>query len=756
MRVVASPGPGEPLDVALRLFAAGHSVVVIAGSPGERYLPTGGFFLDLRTRGSSGVDEAVGDAPFVVVRDNPRWPIGRLARLVQGLAARVPVVVIGSTRLMGDLEKLHSEVAFVVDKPRGRGRGRGESTASGLPVPDQQGGRRPRAAPTAEPARPIPMTVAGPEKEEEKTRPIQVARSVNVCVTRPGGAFGSLAEEPLAPATDYEVLLGIGALGVANLLSAADARWPENLLADEDLRLRAVLFMAGGTAPQVASLTLPRRAESYACDCPAECGCAREPWVRFAITTPDRPGEWTGELVIYVGVVAVHVQRLELPVAVSGAGPSARLLYRLTTDFSRLGPLADRAASILVTDGGARAVVNGLPFADNPVRIDAAAADGAVREMRQLLYDLHLVAGVSTADPLHRKDFVAYVADLATLARHGAVVFDRLFRDNEVFDTLPELIRHEAAARGRPSVITVADATDGTRHPVPWSLVYDLPMPADPRTDYDLCPSVARFGPGGAGEPVPAHCPEPVHQGNVLCPFGFWGLAGIVEQPVSTAAIVWHVTGDPLPHTLTAAVDPNLDRLLTKQHIVDLTAALEPGAVDTHLVRSARQLAELMAEQTTDIHYLYCHGGYREFLATRPQPVLCFGDSVLDPLDVANWRRDQGLWPRPHWPSRKPLVVMNGCHTAEMTTATLANFVDAFTNRAGAAGVVGTEISIEQGMAGAAMSRFCQLLVSGASVGAALRTLRWEMLGRGNVMGLAYTLYCVAALRLRPSVPAQH
>jgi hypothetical protein len=54
------------------------------------------------------------------------------------------------------------------------------------------------------------------------------------------------------------------------------------------------------------------------------------------------------------------------------------------------------------------------------------------------------------------------------------------------------------------------------------------------------------------------------------------------------------------------------------------------------------------------------------------------------------------------------------------------------------------------------MSRFCQLLVSGASVGAALRTLRWEMLGRGNVMGLAYTLYCVAALRLRPSVPAEH
>jgi uncharacterized membrane protein YeaQ/YmgE (transglycosylase-associated protein family) len=95
------------------------------------------------------------------------------------------------------------------------------------------------------------------------------------------------------------------------------------------------------------------------------------------------------------------------------------------------------------------------------------------------------------------------------------------------------------------------------------------------------------------------------------------------------------------------------------------------------------------------------------------------------------------------------LVVLNGCHTTELTTATLANFVDAFVNRAGVAGVIGTEVTVEQGMAGWIVEMLLQLLVEGASVGQALRQARWQMMSRGNTMGLAYTPYCVAGLRIR-------
>jgi hypothetical protein len=75
----------------------------------------------------------------------------------------------------------------------------------------------------------------------------------------------------------------------------------------------------------------------------------------------------------------------------------------------------------------------------------------------------------------------------------------------------------------------------------------------------------------------------------------------------------------------------------------------------------------------------------------------------------------------------------------------------AFANRAGAAGVVGTEITIDQGVASWAMELFLAAVTNGATVGMALRQARWAMLRRGNLMGFAYTPYCLASLTLRQS-----
>jgi hypothetical protein len=106
-------------------------------------------------------------------------------------------------------------------------------------------------------------------------------------------------------------------------------------------------------------------------------------------------------------------------------------------------------------------------------------------------------------------------------------------------------------------------------------------------------------------------------------------------------------------------------------------------------------------------------------------------------------------WPWDHWEERHPVVVLNGCHTAEILPETLADFVDAFTTSAGAAGVVGTEVTLDQALAGTAMEPFLAALHGGATVGQAMRHMRWELLRRGNVMGLAYSPYCAATLTLR-------
>jgi hypothetical protein len=93
------------------------------------------------------------------------------------------------------------------------------------------------------------------------------------------------------------------------------------------------------------------------------------------------------------------------------------------------------------------------------------------------------------------------------------------------------------------------------------------------------------------------------------------------------------------------------------------------------------------------------------------------------------------------------LVFINGCHTAEITPRTLVQFVDAFAG-VFAAGVIGTEIAVHQQVAGEAAEEFWRRLQAGASVGEALRGMRVHLLRKNNLIGLAYTAYCSADLRL--------
>jgi hypothetical protein len=172
----------------------------------------------------------------------------------------------------------------------------------------------------------------------------------------------------------------------------------------------------------------------------------------------------------------------------------------------------------------------------------------------------------------------------------------------------------------------------------------------------------------------------------------------------------------------------------------------ELGMDGTYLRSPAGRLLERELATDLDVVYLYCHCGWTDPAAIRSaDPYLQFADRV-GPQQIDAWIRTapRGPW----WTNRHPLVVINGCHTVERVSGSLADFVRAFTDWAGAAGVVGTEIKIDQAVAGWAMEIFLKA-VRTRTVGAAIRTMRWQMLQRGNVMGLAYTPYCLADLSLR-------
>jgi hypothetical protein len=258
----------------------------------------------------------------------------------------------------------------------------------------------------------------------------------------------------------------------------------------------------------------------------------------------------------------------------------------------------------------------------------------------------------------------------------------------------------------------IASVADGS---VPWSLIYDLPLNDGP---YRLCASVGQFGPFGAGGEVPAHCPVSDHSGNVLCPFGFWGLSAVLEQPVGP--LVPFVSVRPRPFEVSMAVDHGMDRALTERHVTELMSMLPPEVVTSAYV-SPSELGRALAGDVMDVVHLH------------------FREGFLDAEEIERWDRE-GVWPRPHWPSRKPVVV---------GTSPMPGLVRAFVD-GGASAVISPEVAVPQDMAGWVTGMVLARLAAGFSAGEALRLTRWEMLGRGNVMGLAYTLHGGADLRLRP------
>jgi hypothetical protein len=595
-------------------------------------------------------------------------------------------------------------------------------------------------------------------------------RSVNTRLVVAGSDEDLPRDGVLQREKHYELLVDIGPFHRRSLLRKDEGRWPGELLPDDELRLRAVLQMDGQPTPEVARLTLPRGGESYSCDCTRdvhESDCTRHQWARLPLPAlPEADGNWHGELLIYFQVVVVHAQHLTLPAGRPAAGgPRSEVTFRLTRNFSDLGRLSGRVASVHSNRDGTRAVVNDIDFADNPVALAPGGASDACRSARELLYTLHLRdtpdGPVSLLDSKFGKTPAQFVADLTALARHGRMIYRAVFADRPVSSTLPLLIRYEAQARRRPVVLTFTTSVGDelcTPTPIPWALMYDLPIAQDDSQPVEVCPSLDRFG-GQTASPVdiPPHCPEH-HDGStdVLCPFGFWGLSSVLEQPASTGSIAWYVYNKAVePISIIAATDPRLDKDITEQHFKDLREQLGSCAPENQPISSRDQLCTMLAQEDIDLVYLYCHGRYKDLPGTgRAQTVLGFGESYVHSADIEDWA--DWRWPESHWARHRPLVVINGCHTTALTDVSLSNLVHAFVEYAGGAGVIGTEITVEQGMSSWVGALLLRSLLQGGSVGAAMRQARWQMISSRNALGFAYTMYCLSDLRLRPKTdPAE-
>jgi hypothetical protein len=563
----------------------------------------------------------------------------------------------------------------------------------------------------------------------------------------------------------YELLASIGRPAAGSLLPAGESRWPGELLPPGGLWLQAALALPAGAAPVVRTIYLPEDGESFSCDCPFggahEPDCGRYRWARFPVPAAGAGETLPGELVIYYGAAAVIAIGIRLsPGEAVRTGTTAMLQGRLTSTFADLSLLEGRSASIVSVPGQDQLMVNGAAILENPRAIVPAAADGVVLNARDALFRVHFEETgeklVSRLTPSFGKSQRDYEDDLRRLASLGAELFTGLFNsagsDNEAAYALPALVRHEAQVRDRPPTLQILDQRFGDRA-VPWALIYDQAVGSD-TSGYVLCPSVKAFGPA-AGEPgdPPVSCPYPHDdRDDVLCPYGFWGLSCVLEQPVLHSPAGRVVCGDQRQLSWLVITDPELTEDTVTSHLNRLRVSSAGAHVNQPSLGSTAQLVEALTPESMDVVYFYCHSGYVTGHPDAPTSrYLKLGAFSIQPLDVARWARG---WYRaglnPHWPSRRPLIILNGCHTAEYTSGTLNSFATSFVQSANAAGVVGTEITLEQGFAAWAGEELLGLLASGLSVGQALHRLRWNLLRRGNVLGLAYTPFCLANLTLRP------
>ena len=120
-----------------------------------------------------------------------------------------------------------------------------------------------------------------------------------------------------------------------------------------------------------------------------------------------------------------------------------------------------------------------------------------------------------------------------------------------------------------------------------------------------------------------------------------------------------------------------------------------------------------------ELIYFYCHGMRKPVVGSdQPTPYLEVGESdEIHPEDIVAWRRQ---WKREDlWKQTSPLVFINGCHTVELTPESLLTFVDTFA-KAHAAGVIGTEITLDQNVASEAGEVFFTYFIDHETVGEAL------------------------------------
>ena len=331
--------------------------------------------------------------------------------------------------------------------------------------------------------------------------------------------------------------------------------------------------------------------------------------------------------------------------------------------------------------------------------------------------------------------------DLRALAPHGWTLYAQgpaqRFQELQAFKANPN---HFVLAVLRPNTSNFV---------FPWALVYDIPLPGP---KLNLCPLVEQWdGVSALVDTSVKACPHEAHHGeNVLCPFGFWGFRYSIEQLSSTDKPVTTIKASEDFTLAVAQTQFQVNLAALQSHVTNVRskviAAFPKAKVEEGKDKSA---IRTLLGQDLPIVYFYCHG--ERLNISDPNIWLGVGNREAIPAkEFIGW---VVIWANTLkkliWNDVRPLVFINACHSAAVYPETLVSYLDAFIGTARAAGVVGTETKVNQTIAmDVAENFFDSFVVQKDSVDMALNKIRLSYLARGNLVGLIYTPYCFADLRM--------
>jgi hypothetical protein len=237
----------------------------------------------------------------------------------------------------------------------------------------------------------------------------------------------------------------------------------------------------------------------------------------------------------------------------------------------------------------------------------------------------------------------------------------------------------------------------------------------------------------------------------VLCPFGFLGYRYAIEQIASADKPVLSIHAKPRCDVVIGEALYGLDLSKLNDHVERLRAILGNMPVAAQLIegKSKASLETLLGADLPFV-YFYCHG--ERLNVADPNTYLGVGKREVTAQDLVGWTK---IWftklKKLIWDSVRPLIFINACHSIAIEPETLVSYLQAFVSRGRAAGIIGTEVKVDQFLAMDVAEEFVKLWMSGQhTVEEALRSIRIDFLKQGNLLGLAYTPYCWSELKIEP------